>query len=623
MIKRMFPKSIRNKIIVSTAAVTMAIGAITVSVCFSVFQSFLRKAEIQSAEFNMQVISNNVSADMENIKSFIDWCCTNTEINHYLQVFRNQEKMPSVSSSDYAMRTVALNAYERLKEQYNDTPSSSQYISRVLVSPENRKIYLQISDTSATTTSAAADILYENKEFQELLDAPDYAWDGLQPDPLLPSDGQRFLPVARPIYSQYNSDRIGWVYVTIPERLLTDYINTLPMETDSSLYVTIGAHTYQYRNGRLEDANYDFQITKDASRMTFHEKNTAFQVRLSNGELRYAVSCPLGNSGWRITQLLSNQSHLAQRSVYNDILAVIVVTICIAGLILYLILSRLINRPVMQLKNRVQAISQGDFSRDTSIEWEDELGMIGKGINQMSENVKSLMDKKVEDEKQKKDLEYQILQSQINPHFLYNTLNSIKWMATIQGANGIAEMTTALSRLMKNISKGSNTQIPLKKELDLVKDYFLIQQYRYGGSVTLDFQIEHEELYRCLIHHFSLQPMVENALFHGIEPKGCAGKILISAWEDEAEDGTRLLKISVTDNGVGMTEETMKKVLSGELDSSAEFFRHVGVNNVNKRIQYEFGEQYGITIESATGEDSYTTMTITLPYRTEERMTEL
>lgn len=623
MIKHIFPKSIRSRIILSTAAVTLAIGAVTVSVCFSVFHSFLKKAEIQSAEFNMQVISNNVSADMENITSFIDWCCANTDIHSYLQSFRDRKRMPNISSSDYPLRIVALNAYERLREQYNDTPSASKYISRVLISPENRKNYLQISDTSATTTSSAADILYEDPNFQKLLNAPGYLWNGLRPDPLLFSENRRFLQIARPIYSQYNSDQIGWVYVTIPERLLTDYIHTLPLEADSSLFVTIGEHTYQYRNGRLEDKAFSFQTTKDISSMTFHHQNTAMEIAFPDGSRHYAVSCPLGNTGWRITQVLSNQSNMAQRNVYNWILFGIVVSIFIAGLILYLTLSRLISRPVMQLKKRVQSISQGDFSPDPSIEWEDEFGMIGKGINQMSANVKNLMNKKVEDEKQKKDLEYQILQSQINPHFLYNTLNSIKWMATIQGAGGIAEMTTALSRLMKNISKGSATQIPLRKELDLVKDYFLIQQYRYGGSVTLDFDIEHEGLYSCMIHQFSLQPIVENALFHGIEPKGCAGKILIKAWEDEENDGTRLLKISVTDNGVGMTEETMKKVLSGELDSSAEFFRHVGINNVNKRIQYEFGEQYGIIIDSAMGENSYTAMTITLPYRTEERMTEL
>lgn len=621
MKKHIFPKTVRNQIIISTAAITLIIAAITVTICFSVFQSFLRKAEIQSAEFNMQVISNNVSADMDHIFSFVDWCSSNTEINHFLRVFQNQEKMPTISSEDFSLRTVALNTYSRLKEQYNDTPSSEKYMSRVLISPENRKVYLQLSDTSATNTSSAADIVYADEHFQRLLNAPEYLWNGLHPDPLLESDSPKFLPIVRPIYNQYNADRIGWLYLTIPERLLTDYIHTLPLEEDSALYVTIGEHTYRYNCGQLTECDFSFQFLKDVSSQTFHKSNHAAQVQFPDGSRRYTVSCPLGNQGWTITQVLSDQSYLAQRDVYNIIIAGIVVVILISGGLLYLVLSHLINRPVALLQSKIGAIAQGDFSRDPSIEWKNEFGTIGKGINQMSENVVSLMDKKVEDEKQKKDLEYQILQSQINPHFLYNTLNSIKWMATIQGAGGIAEMTTALARLMKNVSKGTGAQIPLKDELALVQDYFLIQQYRYGGSVSLECRIPDPELYHCMIHRFSLQPIVENALFHGIEPKGCAGKIVIEAWESASSDGQSLLKVSVTDNGIGMTEETMKKVLTGEANSSAEFFRHVGINNVNKRIQYDFGEDFGITIQSETGENSYTVMTITLPYITDERTT--
>ena len=217
------------------------------------------------------------------------------------------------------------------------------------------------------------------------------------------------------------------------------------------------------------------------------------------------------------------------------------------------------------------------------------------------------------DEKQKKDLEYQILQSQINPHFLYNTLNSIKWMATIQNAPGIAEMVTALARLMKNVSKGTAAQIPLKEELALVKDYVLIQQYRYGGSLAVEYDIESEELLECLIHRFTLQPLIENALFHGIEPKGCAGRIRIKASTQSLPGLGDVLQISVTDNGIGMTEETIRQVLSGNAAPSADFFRQLGINNVNKRIQYEFGRDYGLSIQSTPGE--YTTMTITLPYR--------
>ena len=98
------------------------------------------------------------------------------------------------------------------------------------------------------------------------------------------------------------------------------------------------------------------------------------------------------------------------------------------------------------------------------MEWDHELGDIGRGINDLSENVSELMEKRLEDEKQKQDLEYKMLQSQINPHFLYNTLNSIKWMATIQGATGISEMTTSLSRLLKSISKGTSLLIDIREE---------------------------------------------------------------------------------------------------------------------------------------------------------------
>lgn len=222
----------------------------------------------------------------------------------------------------------------------------------------------------------------------------------------------------------------------------------------------------------------------------------------------------------------------------------------------------------------------------------------------------------MEDEKQKKDLEYKILQSQINPHFLYNTLNSIKWMATIQNAPGIAEMTTALARLMKNVSKGTDARITLREELDLVKDYFLIQQYRYGGSLSIRYDILSEDLNGCLIHRFTLQPLVENALFHGIEPKGCAGRIVIRAEKREDPGRNPLLVISITDNGIGMDQETIEKVLKGDTAPSADFFKQVGIDNVNRRIQYDFGPEYGIRIESIVGE--YTTMIITLPYMVQE-----
>lgn len=609
-------KTIRGRIITYTAAAMLALAIVTVTVCFTVFQSFLQRNQIQSAEYNLQVVSHNVEDNMNKILDFSRWCCSNADIAHYLEEFQGRVRMPDIASSDSSLRITATATYERLKEEYRST-SSDDYVTRVLISPLNRRNYLQINDKAAYGTPDAAQMIYESDFFAPMYQADDFTWDGLKMDPCLGPGYEKIIPVLRPIYNQYNSDIIGWVYFSVSSRLITNYLHSFPQPQDSAVYVTIGSRSYLLdKNGSFTKAVPQFTVRSDMENAANSPGTRVQNVRMADGSGRVLVTCPLGVEGWSISTILSESALSAQRQVYLLIIGLIALFILFMGSGLALTLTKAISRPVKRLCGKIDAISEGDFSRMEEIEGPDELGIIGRGINDMSENVVSLMDKRVDDERQKKDLEYQILQSQINPHFLYNTLNSIKWMATIQSATGIAEMTTSLARLMKNVSKGTAAQITLREELDLVKDYFLIQKYRYGGSIAIEYQIASEDLYQCLIHRFTLQPIIENALFHGIEPKGLAGLIVLRAESCESERLGRLLKISITDNGVGMSPETIESVLSGDAAPSADFFRKVGINNVNQRIRYAFGEDYGISIESVEGE--YTTMTITLPYRTKE-----
>jgi two-component system sensor histidine kinase YesM len=291
-------------------------------------------------------------------------------------------------------------------------------------------------------------------------------------------------------------------------------------------------------------------------------------------------------------------------------------TFCILllGCSLAFLLHRMIAHPISALQSRIEKISGGDFSADPDIEWDNELGDIGRGINSMSAGVTALMEHRLEDEKQKQDLEYRMLQNEVNPHFIYNTLNSIRWMATIQHAPGIAEMVTAFARLTKSISKGTQKLVPLQEELALLNDYFTIQQYRYGGDLEIEVsRIESETLCRdCMIPRFTLQPLVENAIFHGLEPKGGHGSVLLDISTD-SDTGDVLLRI--TDDGVGMPPEQVAHLLDEPAEGAekAEKFRHVGLWNVNRRIRYSFGEGYGLTIESE--EDVGTEVTIRLPYQ--------
>lgn len=219
------------------------------------------------------------------------------------------------------------------------------------------------------------------------------------------------------------------------------------------------------------------------------------------------------------------------------------------------------------------------------------------------------MERRVADEKARQDLEYEVLLNQVNPHFLYNTLNSIKWMATIQQASGIAEMTSSLARLLKTVSKGSHNLIPLSEELSLLDDYYVIQKYRYGGSIVLTKNVE-PACEQALIPRFSLQPLLENAIFHGIEPKGGVGTVRL-----EASVQGRNLVISLEDDGVGIPAEQIESLLTENGQKPSGLFRGIGLSNVNSRIRRKFGPQYGLRIESELG--SFTRILLELPFLTE------
>lgn len=569
------------------------------------FQSLLRRNQIQSVEFGLQLVGNNVASDMKDIIYFSRWCTTSNDILKYLETFHGKAPLAIVSKDDKTLRSIALSSSDRLKEEYRNT---NRHISRAIVSTSSASNYLQVLSGAGDTHSYTVASLADSEIFKTLLASPEILWTGIINDPFYRNFQEApVIPIVRPVYNTYGTKAIGWVYVSVSTTVITDYLKSFPLPDDSRLYFTMGEKFYRIQGEHFEEIPPDFTILSQEKVPGVDAGTLVQKVRMDNGRTETLITHSLGQDGWYLHQILSRQQLIKQRQIYLLLIAAICVVILSLGMFMVLSLSRTINQPVARIQKKIDKIAHGDFTRDTSIEWEHELGDIGKGIDRLAFDVVNLMEKRIDDEKEKKDLEYQILQSQINPHFLYNTLNSINWMATIQGSPGIAEMTTALARLLRQVSKGSSSMITLEEELALVKDYFLIQQYRYGGGITIEYEIESQELYQCLIHRFSLQPIVENALFHGIEPKGSTGKILVKAWTDTGE-GKKDLRISITDNGVGMSREAIEKVLEQKpAKKSADFFRQVGIANVNQRIRHQFGGSYGISIDSQPG--VYTTMT--------------
>ncbi len=585
--------SLRRQIVwgmrIFTALTSLAICA----ALFILSNQYVRTNTLQAAEFNLRLVATSIETSLNDADALLNWASINSTVRRYL-------------SQEDVNGTQTIAAYEAAQEKYYSSPLYSKII-RFFMSNENDR-HLQfgpLNSSSALNRSSVSLFIQRGYGMQ------------FTNDPLMPSH-PICLALSQAIRSGKGTMHRGTAYLGLDTSVITDPAAGYAMSEGSALYWEMGNQLWQIEEGNLKQvkntlSGISYELRSTSENRTW--KQSAWQGRFrKNGRSYFAVKVVLDGRGAALVQVLPESTFLQQRHIYLWLLVLGLAIVWGLSFLMQHWLEWVITRPVEALQKRIEAVGGGDFTADSTVEWNNELGDIGRGINQLAADVDGLMTRRVEDERKKQELEYRMLQSEVNPHFIYNTLNSIRWMATIQHAPGIAEMVTAFARLTKSISKGTQKLVPLQEELALLNDYFTIQQYRYGGDLEIEVsRIESETLCQdCLIPRFTLQPLVENAIFHGLEPKGGHGSVLLDISTDP-DTGDVLLRI--TDDGVGMPPEQVAHLLDEPAEDAekAEKFRHVGLWNVNRRIRYSFGEGYGLTIESE--EDVGTEVTIRLPYQ--------
>lgn len=560
-----------------------------------IFRNYLKQALFATTENGLSNLAYSINHTLDNVYRLSKYCQGSSDISKYIEASPEPGSVLSVAT------------FDRLYEEYQRNEAST-YIPRVVVFTDNH--FLQACTTSYSTTADLAVLIPELPFFEELLTDDTYNYSvGIIEDPFLAPRNKFVVPIVRPITYQFNSDRIGYLYMEFSTALFLDYFNHYYMEEGSLLYLTMGEHVYRYASGALIETTYPTEGTN------------------------MLISVPLNMKDCSLIQLVPSSKLKNQTRPFTFMLIAVLLSVILIGVVMTLSLNHYIHKPVTMLRKKIYRTAAGDFSRNPDIEWPHELGEIGHGINDLSESINSLLEERLLAEKQKRDLEYKMLQNQINPHFIYNTLNSIKMMASIQGASGIAEMTTALAGLLRSISKGTSLLVPISEELELIKYYFTIQNYRYGGMIGFSIDIKDPAIVNNKILKFTLQPLVENAIFHGLEPKGGVGNINITlsftSGEQEGTDNTaaknevnekvrRDICIEVQDDGIGIPKEKINSIFSDKASQTTEFFKEIGIRNVHNRLRYEFGENYGISIESKEGE--YTIMRVLVP---ESRLSEV
>ncbi|MBZ4645968.1 MAG: sensor histidine kinase [Clostridia bacterium] len=242
-----------------------------------------------------------------------------------------------------------------------------------------------------------------------------------------------------------------------------------------------------------------------------------------------------------------------------------------------------ISTPITRLAKVVKKVELGDLSVRVSVDSKDEVGQLGVAFNNMLAQINNLMNKVYQEENKKREAELKALQAQINPHFLYNTLNTIKWMAVIQKADSISKMIVSLIKLLEFSGKRIGEFVSIEQELEHAKNYIFLQKIRYNDKFIVNYDIDEKLLHYKTIK-LILQPIIENAIFHGIEPKGGVGTIQITLSQINDK-----LKFEIIDDGIGMDIN---------IDKDRKF-SGLGIENVNERLVRYFGEQSSLKIYSS------------------------
>ncbi len=317
------------------------------------------------------------------------------------------------------------------------------------------------------------------------------------------------------------------------------------------------------------------------------------------------LSKKLDHADWRLLAIIPSSLLLKDSIISVTILVVLLLIISSFTFIISKIITSTITIPINNMISLMKEVESGNLNVKTEVNYDDEIGRLSDSFNTMTNKVKTLMDKNVEEQVKLRKSELKALQSQINPHFLYNTLDSVVWLARMKQHEDIIKIISAITRLFRiSLSRG-NDIISIDEEISHVTNYLLIQKFRYRTQFNYSIDIP-ESITNYKTLKLIIQPLVENAIYHGIKLKREGGTISIVGFELEHD-----IIIKVIDTGAGMTVDRLNAIHEYLESGESNNITMYGIKNVNERIEIFFGKSYGLRFTSEVGKG--TTAIIRIP----------
>lgn len=583
-------KSLRAKMFYSFVIVVFVPSAIIGLTSYYISVGILKDKVSTSFSQTVMYVRNSVEKELAQVQQFSDYLFVNKEVKKVLTT--------SYPAEERYQMLKDLENIEQVLENYSFSGTFRNVISLKLFT-RNKEIFTFGIDENAAFLGNR--MIMESKYFQEAWEkGGGIVWADLNETF---SVNERRLPrgaltLFRAIKDTEYQSSVGIMFIQFNKQHFISILDNLDHQYNSDIFIvdSYGNLINQPESGfeyeELQAKLGSFYSTRDQLYIEDKERGNLI--------LRYGID----EWGWDVVAVFP------LTELTRDNRSIIVMTLAASGIgfllccLMWYVISYKLSLPIISLMRTMGKVREGNFDVKAEYTGPDEIGRLGHNFNYMLDRIKELFDHVIEEHTKMKDAEYRALQAQINPHFLYNTLNSIRWMAIIHKSDHIKNMVDALARLLKYSTPRNGSAVTVKGELTSIKDYLYIQQLAYGNKFAVEWDID-EALLDCSCLPFIVQPMVENAIFHGIEPKEGYGTIVISVYRDSGD-----IVLSIKDDGVGLTAEQAETILASE-DAGTPGFSGIGIRNVHERLRMTYGPEYGLSMDSRLG--SYTIVSARLP----------
>lgn len=410
------------------------------------------------------------------------------------------------------------------------------------------------------------------------------------------------ITYGRLMVSLQNVEPLGYLIINLSEDELFDIYSNISLYKEGSIFITDRGGSILSHGDKSLLGN---RVSQDYMNLILTSSDTSFSLKNIDGQQYYIACQAINNNEWYLFYQISAVDFEHDFITLTQAFFVITLLILTLTLLVSVVLAKSISDPITNLSRTMQQVRNGNFDIRNDYQSKDEVGILSDNFNAMIENTNELIQTIYQKELLKQEAELRFLKFQINPHFLYNTLETINWISRIHGVPEAGEIAKALGDLMREGLRDDDF-VPIKDEIKNIENYLLIQQYRYGEKIKITINID-PEISEIKTPKFVLQPIIENALVHGLDSKIDGGNIRIFG----GCDGKDIL-LTVEDDGVGMPEEVRRNLLNENLRKSDDNGRHthIGILNVHKRLRLYFGPSYGLSIHSEVGVGTVVTIRI-------------